>query len=139
MLKSLRQAADLMRLMPQGGPSVCNIAVTNLCNATCDFCSFAYDKGLVTDRRYIDAERFREANATMRQWQMKSVASVTINKLIGDFRALPPFLRDLGFDTVTFSYPKRARLGTSSLVYSETSSLIDYTPDELAAAFAEVQ
>src|ERR1041385_4026082 len=61
MLKSLRQAADLMRLMPQGGPSVCNIAVTNLCNATCDFCSFAYDKGLVTDRRYIDAERFGAA------------------------------------------------------------------------------
>src|SRR5581483_2978889 len=44
MLKPLRRAADIMRLMPQGGPSVCNIAVTNLCNATCDFCSFAYDK-----------------------------------------------------------------------------------------------
>jgi len=230
MLKALRQSADMLSLMPQGGPSVCNIAVTNLCNATCDFCSFAYDKGLVTDRRYIDAgrfgaaldilhgrgvryltfsggetllhpklaemvgaaiargmrpsivtngwllpqklpelraaglrsmiisldapeveahernrglkgvcERIRAANATMRDWKMKSIASVTINKLIGDFRALPAFLRGLGFDTVTFSYPKRARLGTSSLVYSETSSLIDYTPDELARAFAEVQ
>ena len=84
-------------------------------------------------------ERIREANATMREWKMKSVASVTINKLIGDFRALPGFLRSLGFDTVTFSYPKRARLGTSSLVYSETSSLIDYTPEELAKAFAAVE
>lgn len=230
MLKKLRQSADILSLMPQGGPSVCNIAVTNLCNATCDFCSFAYDKGLVTDRRYIDAERFgaaldilhkrgirfltfsggetllhpkltdmiktafargmrpsvvtngwllpqklpqlrdaglksviisldapeveaheknrglkgvceriREANAAMRGFKMKSIASVTINKLIGDFRALPGFLKGLGFDTVTFSYPKRAKLGTSSLVYSETSSLIDYTPDELAAAFASVQ
>src|SRR6185436_16910833 len=61
MMSAIRRTTDMLRLMPQGGPSVCNIAVTNLCNATCDFCSFAYDKGLVTDRRYIDADRFGEA------------------------------------------------------------------------------
>jgi MoaA/NifB/PqqE/SkfB family radical SAM enzyme len=83
--------------------------------------------------------RIRAANATMRGWNMKSTASVTINRMIGDFGALPAFLRSLGFDSVTFSYPKRARVGTSLLAYSETSSLIDYTPEELARAFDEVR
>src|SRR3954466_9368952 len=49
---------DLLRLVPQGGPAICNVSVTNLCNATCDFCNFAHDKGFVTDRRSLDASRF---------------------------------------------------------------------------------
>ena len=54
----LARLADLVRLVGQGGPAVCNVAVTNVCNATCDFCNFAYDKGFVTHRLYLDAARF---------------------------------------------------------------------------------
>jgi len=32
-------------------PAVCDISVTDICNATCDFCSFARDKDVVHDRR----------------------------------------------------------------------------------------
>ena len=31
---------ELLRLMLQGGPGFCQIAVTNACNALCRFCSF---------------------------------------------------------------------------------------------------
>ena len=31
---------ELLRLMLQGGPGFCQIAVTNACNASCRFCSF---------------------------------------------------------------------------------------------------
>ena len=31
---------ELLRLMLQGGPGFCQIAVTNACNARCRFCSF---------------------------------------------------------------------------------------------------
>ena len=61
MMSELRQMADMGRLLRHGGPSICNIAVTNVCNATCDFCNFAYDKGLVTHRSYIDVDNYRGA------------------------------------------------------------------------------
>src|SRR5262249_31985844 len=35
-------------------PAVCDVSVTNACNATCNFCSFAYDKHIVKDKRWID-------------------------------------------------------------------------------------
>jgi 2-iminoacetate synthase ThiH len=42
-------------------PGICDVSVTDLCNATCDFCSFAHDKGLVKDRRFVDREEFVRA------------------------------------------------------------------------------
>lgn len=42
-------------------PSVCDVSVTNVCQATCNFCCFAHDKQIVTDRRYIDKDKFIEA------------------------------------------------------------------------------
>lgn len=36
-------------------PAVCDVSVTNACNATCDFCCYPHDKGIVKDRRWIDA------------------------------------------------------------------------------------
>ena len=42
-------------------PAVCDVSVTNVCNATCDFCSYAHDKGIVRDRRWLDAAKFCEA------------------------------------------------------------------------------
>jgi hypothetical protein len=32
---------DMLRLIRRGGPALCNVAVTNSCNAACDFCNFA--------------------------------------------------------------------------------------------------
>src|ERR1700676_5286416 len=31
----------MLRLLRRGGPALCNVAVTNACNAACDFCNFA--------------------------------------------------------------------------------------------------
>src|SRR5262250_1509396 len=42
-------------------PAVCDVSVTNVCNATCDFCCYAYDKGIVRDRRWIDRTDFARA------------------------------------------------------------------------------
>lgn len=219
--------SDLLRLVPRGGPAILNVSVTNHCNATCDFCNFAHDKGFVTDRRYLDADRFPEALRVMREragvrfvtfmggepllhkrilemsrvardmgvqptlvtngWLLPRrlealaeaglttvfisidsedvqkhetnrglrgvvarireatgrlaalgvapVASVAMTRLIGDYAALGRFLRDLGFVSVTFSYPRKAALGSSSLVYSEESTLVDMGRDELLRAF----
>ena len=53
----------MMRLIRHGGPAICNIAVTNSCNATCDFCNFA--RGKVANLRWIDAEQFDRALALL--------------------------------------------------------------------------
>jgi hypothetical protein len=66
------------------------------------------------------------------------LAQVTMSKLINDYRALVPLLRDLGFVAVAFSYPQRARLGSSSLAWSADSHLVNFTKPELIAAFDAV-
>lgn len=229
-LHGLRQGLDVMGLLPQGGPSVCNIAVTNVCNAACDFCGYSRDAQRVHERKWIDHERTRNAldilhrrgvryltftggeptlyppladliayavakdmrpsvvtngytltdariaelaqaglktmfisidsnlverheknrglpgvcarirsgNKSLKSHGIKTVASVTINRLIDNFDALATFLSDLGFETVTFTYPKRD-LGSSSLVFSDSSSLIDYSDEEMIEKLAEVQ
>ncbi|TCZ66753.1 radical SAM protein [Roseicella aquatilis] len=222
---------DLLRLVPQGGPAICNVSVTNLCNATCDFCNFAHDKGFVTDRRFLDATRFgdalarlreqagvrfvtfmggepllhpkllemvrsasamgiqptlvtngwllpakvealadagvttlfisidaadpavheknrglkgvceriRDATARLRARGIMAVASVAMTRLIPDYAALARFVKDLGFSAITFSYPRKAALGSNSLVWSEDSALVDMTAAELLAAFDGVE
>ncbi|MFN3476720.1 MAG: radical SAM protein [Candidatus Methylomirabilales bacterium] len=226
----LNRFKEMGQLLAKGGPGVCNIAITNACNARCDFCNYAYDKPFVQQKamvgfqelceaidvlyergiRYltfsggepllhprlkemvayavgkgmrpsictngflltprmirdlkesglktliisIDAAsakeheenrglpgvcaRIKEANGELKRLSIKTVASVTINRLIKEYARLLLFLKELGFETATFSYPKRA-LGSSSLVFSETSSLIDYTPEELIKAFEEIK
>ena len=202
-------------------PAVCDVSVTNVCNATCDFCCYAYDKGIVRDRRWIDrtdfaralpilyrrgiryltfqggepllhraidglvgdtlaagikpalitngwllpqrierlagaglgtllvsidshsmadhernrglpglGERIRAGLATAHRHGITTVAVVTVNRLV-DYDELPGRLTDLGFDAATFSYPRRERLGSSSLVYSEESALVDFDKAEL--------
>src|SRR5213079_2435676 len=49
---------DMLHLIRHGGPALCNIAITNSCNATCDFCNFANGKVGRKDLRWIDAEQF---------------------------------------------------------------------------------
>jgi len=52
---------DMLRLIRRGGPALCNVAVTNSCNATCDFCNFANGKVEREDLRWIDADQFEAA------------------------------------------------------------------------------
>jgi MoaA/NifB/PqqE/SkfB family radical SAM enzyme len=42
-------------------PAVCDVSITNVCNAACDFCGFARDKTLAGAARYLDAEAFSRA------------------------------------------------------------------------------
>jgi MoaA/NifB/PqqE/SkfB family radical SAM enzyme len=220
---------DMLRLIRHGGPALCNIAITNSCNATCDFCNFANGKVARKDLRWIDPEQFplaleilyrrgirylsffggepllhprlsemiglavdrgmgvaiitngwllatkldelasaglktvyvsidsaaiathennrglrglgdriRRATARMPELGMTALAQVTMSKLISNYRDLAPFLRDLGFSAVAFSYPQRARLGSSSLAWSDQSDLVNFTDPELIAAFDAV-
>ncbi len=61
MASSAAKAWDMLKLVRHGGPGICNIAVTNSCNAACDFCNFANGKVLKKDLRWIDAEQFPSA------------------------------------------------------------------------------
>ena len=227
MTKRSSVVLDLLRLVPQGGPAIANISVTNTCNATCDFCNFAHDKGFVTDRRWLDADRFAEglarlkdqanvrfatfmggepllhprivemvrtatgmgvqptlvtngwllppkvealadagvttlfisidaaepqaheknrglkgvckriaeANKALAARGVTTIASCAMTKLITDYAALARFVKELGFSAITFSYPRRAALGSNSLVWSEDSELVDMSTAELLAAF----
>jgi MoaA/NifB/PqqE/SkfB family radical SAM enzyme len=80
--------------------------------------------------------RIRRANAALKRRQIPSSASVTMSRLV-DYPALPDMLRDLGFGAVTFSYPLRT-LPSSYLACAE-SPLVDFTPEELHAAFEAVK
>jgi MoaA/NifB/PqqE/SkfB family radical SAM enzyme len=216
-------------LMSQLVPAVCDVSVTNACNAACDFCSYARDKGVVRDHRWLDPakfakalpilyrrgiryvnfqggepllhhaidrlvadaraagtrpavitngwwlpkkidslvahglgtllisidshsmvahernrglegleERIRDGIAIARRQRIPVLASVTINRLV-DYEQLPAVLADLGFDAVTFSYPRREPFGSSSLVYSMDSSLIAFSKSELISALDKIK
>lgn len=225
-MTKIEQAWDMMKLLRRGGPALCNVAVTNSCNATCDFCNFAYNKGRVGKLRWLDAdqfdralailhsrsvryvsffggetllhprlpemiamtvargmgpsvitngwllpalldklaasglksiyvsidspdmsehernrglkglgERIRNANAHMPALGMTPFAQVTMSKLIRDYQELVPMLREYGFAAVAFSYPQQAKLGSTTLAWSDDSSLVRFTPEELVDAF----
>lgn len=57
----ISKALDTIRLLRHGGPGLCNVAVTNSCNATCDFCNFARGKVPTSSLRWLDADRFAGA------------------------------------------------------------------------------
>jgi MoaA/NifB/PqqE/SkfB family radical SAM enzyme len=220
---------DTARVLGRGGPGLCNVAVTNACNAKCDFCNFANGKVPSSHLRFIDADQFAEAVAILYQrdiryisffggepllhpqlhnmiaiavaqgmdpaiitngwllparldqlaaaglrtiyismdasdlrthesnrglhglgeriraatsrmahWGMVPLAQVTMSKLIRDYCSLVPFLRDLGFAAVAFSYPQRKRLGSSSLAWSDSSELVNFSNQELIEAFDSI-
>src|SRR5262249_9649034 len=83
-------------------------------------------------------EKIAKANPLLKAAGIKTVASVTINRLVTDFQELFVFLRKLGFETVTFTYPKR-ELGSGSLVFSDTSSLIDFSDTELVERLSKLK
>ena len=202
-------------------PAVCDVSITNVCNAACEFCGFARDKGLIESAKYVDAEAFSRAlpilhrrgiryitlqggeplvhpevvrlvsmtiktgiscavitngwflprhidalavaglsrlivsidsadlaehdrnrglaglqrhlsKGIARAWGLPVQASVTVSRLVR-YEELPDTLRRLGFDDISFSYPRREPFGSTSLVYGE-SPLVDLDRDELLAA-----
>ena len=204
-------------------PAVCDVSVTNICNAACDFCGFARDKTLAGPARYVDADAFSRAlpilhrrgirymtlqggeplvhpdivqlvsqtteagiscavitngwflpryigslasagldrlivsidsaelsehenNRGLKGLEIRLVegiaeararglpvqASVTVGRLV-HYDELPDTLQRLGFDCVSFSYPRSEPFGSTSLVYGE-SHLVDLDPYELLTA-----
>ncbi len=81
-------------------------------------------------------DRIREANKRLRQKHILSAASVTMSRLV-DYDKLPSFLRSLGFEHLTFSYPLTT-LRSPYLAHSD-SELVAYTNDELLEAFDAVK
>ena len=216
-------------VLDHGGPGYLQFAITNICNAKCDFCNFAVDRfdprrhrsvtlaqaldvieiarrnhigyllfqggeplvhkdllamvrscaqagihplictngSLWTDRNIrafadnglssvimsIDAHdvrtheenrglpdlcrKIQRANAAFASLGVQTTASVTASKLIEDYRKLPGFLRALGFESCTFSYPITF-LASSFLSFSD-SSLVSYTNDELIGVFEKIK
>jgi len=231
----VEHAADQAHHHPEPGvsrnllPAVCDVSVTNVCNAACDFCGFSRDKNLVGSRRYVDLADFTRALPILRRRRIRYMtlqggeplvhpevvglvaaataagiqcglitngwflsrhvealaeaglkrllisidsdnmtrhdanrgldglhariadgiarahsfgipvwACVTVTRLV-NYEALPEALERLGFDAVTFSYPRRERFGSSSLVYSEDSELMEQSSEEILSALESIK
>jgi len=80
--------------------------------------------------------RIFEANKQFKALGINSCASVTISRLIEDYPKLFPFLKSLGFNTMTFSYPLK-ELKSSYLGFSD-STLVDFRPEELVEIFQKL-
>jgi len=52
-------------------PAICDVSVTNVCNAACDFCGFARDKNLAGARRYLDLAGFSRALPILRRRRIR--------------------------------------------------------------------
>lgn len=217
---------EMVRLALQGGPGVCQVAVTNACNAHCRFCSFPQVPA--ASRRMADTPRLLNGLAAMQrrgiryliltggepflypdlltilsrsqslslttlvvtngallspqvirhlkqagldtliisvdaadpethdhhrglpgltahlaeilplvhQAGIKTVASVTLSRLLHNLDALLSFLKHLGFSRLTFSYPL-TQLDSSYLGFAH-HSLVDFSPAELDRLFGEI-
>ncbi len=64
----------MLRLISRGGPALCNVAVTNACNAACDFCNFARGKVGSSNLRWIDADQFGRALDILRKRDIRYVS-----------------------------------------------------------------
>lgn len=62
---------------------------------------------------------------------MTPLAQIAMNKLISDYYALVPALRDLGFAAVAFSYPQKGQLGSTTLAWSNESQFVNFTDQNL--------
>ena len=219
----------LNEVLDHGGPGYLQFAITNICNAKCDFCGFAVDRfdpkkrrsvtleeafdvidiavsnhigyllfvggeplvhrelrsmvryaaekgihpmictngslwteqnmrelardGLSSVIMSIDAHevarheknrglpdvcrKIKKANQVFAELGIQTTASVTASKLIEDYQKLPGFLRELGFESCTFSYPL-THLSSSYLSFSD-SALVSYRPEELVEVFEKIQ
>ena len=217
---------EFVQLAVNGGPGVCQVAVTNACNAHCRFCSFpqvppaarrmadrdrltqgltamqragilyvsftggepllypdllpalaqardlSLETILVTNGALLDSQLIRELQEAgldtiiisidaasreahdshrglpgltnhlqemlplVHQAGIKAVASVTVSRLISDFDDLVNFVRDLGFNRLTFSYPL-TRLNSSYLGFAE-NDLVVFSHKELDRLFSQI-
>ena len=82
-------------------------------------------------------DKIRAANQELARLGIQSTASVTVSRLLRDYDALAVFLRGLGFDAVTFSYPI-THLPSSFLGF-RGSPLVEFTADELDAHFEAIK
>ena len=64
----------MLRLISRGGPALCNVAVTNACNAACDFCNFARGKVGARNLRWIDADQFGRALDILRERDIRYIS-----------------------------------------------------------------
>jgi MoaA/NifB/PqqE/SkfB family radical SAM enzyme len=210
-------------------PAICDVSVTNACNANCSFCSFACSKAHSQPKAWIDTERFidalpimhrrgiryltfqggepllhpdiavlvsqsrkagmqvglitngfflpqhieslvqggvnqlhvsidshsmeahernrglpgigahvREGVTHARRAGIMTIASVVVSRLV-DFDRLPPFLLELGFEAVNFSYPRRENPTRLPLDFGAESPHTDYHGDELAAVYESIK
>ena len=216
-------------VLDHGGPGYLQFAITNICNAKCDFCNFAMDRFDPRQRRSVTLEQARDvvtiarrnhigyllfvggeplvhkdlramvracaetdihpmictngslwndrnmrdfaadglssvimsidahdvrkheenrglpdvcrkiqrANEVFAALGVQTTASITASKLIDDYRKLPGFLRTLGFESCTFSYPLTS-LPSSYLSFSD-SNLVSFTTDELVGVFEKIK
>lgn len=219
----------LKEVLDHGGPGYLQFAITNVCNARCDFCNFAVDKFDPKLRRTVTLDQARDvidicvrnhigyllfvggeplvhkdlramtryaaergvrpmvctngslwtdqnmralahaglssvimsidshdvakheknrglpdvcrkiehANRVFKSLGVQTTASVTASKLIDDYTKLPGFLRELGFESCTFSYPLTS-LASSYLSFSD-SSLVNYRTEELVDVFENIK
>jgi MoaA/NifB/PqqE/SkfB family radical SAM enzyme len=81
-------------------------------------------------------DKIREANKIISELGLIATASVTLSRLL-DLDRLPAFLTDLGFESVTFSYPL-TQLNSSFLGFKK-SEMVDFGRDELIAIFDKVK
>ena len=81
--------------------------------------------------------KIRRANEYFRSVGIQTTASITASRLIEDYSKLPAFLKDLGFETCTFSYPL-TNLASSYLSFSE-GGLVSFTRDELIEVFEKIK
>jgi MoaA/NifB/PqqE/SkfB family radical SAM enzyme len=81
--------------------------------------------------------KIRHANEVFARLGVQTTASVTASKLIEDYDKLPDFLRSLGFQSCTFSYPL-SNLASSYLSFSD-SNLVAFTRDELLEVFEKIK
>ena len=81
--------------------------------------------------------KIKHANEVFAKLGVQTTASVTASRLIDDYEKLPAFLRELGFQSCTFSYPLTT-LGSSYLSFSN-SSLVNYKTEELIEVFEQIK
>ena len=81
--------------------------------------------------------KIKRANEVFAELKIQTTASVTASKLIEDYDKLPAFLRALGFQSCTFSYPLTS-LASSYLSFSD-SSLVSYKTEELIQVFEKIK
>jgi MoaA/NifB/PqqE/SkfB family radical SAM enzyme len=81
--------------------------------------------------------KIKRANDVFAQLKIQTTASVTASKLIDDYDKLPAFLREMGFQSCTFSYPLTS-LASSYLSFSN-SSLVSYQTEELIQVFEKIK